>query len=78
MVEKVVMYKLTDGRTVATRAEATKEQVKIDMLAKLGPVVVDKYGPNAVELVGVVLSALVNNGWRPPAKKYKKSAPAAL
>jgi hypothetical protein len=74
-MKKITVYQLSDGRTVETFEAAKKEEARITLLASMKPVL-DKFthGSTPTAIAHAVVGAMINAGWRPPAKQYKKKA----
>lgn len=70
-MQKVTMYKLSDGTTVDSYEHAKKQQAAIDVVDKIGPAL-ERFGANGKEIARGVVNALITAGWRPPVRKYAK------
>jgi|KBSSwiStaDraftv2_1062776.scaffolds.fasta_scaffold190489_6 hypothetical protein len=71
--KKVTLYQLADGRTVNTLEEARSEGLKADTLKKMTDLIESKgvlITPEQKSLIRGTINAMIDIGWRPPAKKY--------
>ena len=71
--KKVTLYQLSDGRTVSTLEEARSEGVKVDTLKKMIELIQSKGADITADqksIMRATIGAMVDLGWRPPAKKY--------
>lgn len=77
--KKVTLYRLADGRTVNTLAEARSEGLKADTMTRMAAIVEQKGLSMTGEqrsMMRATINGMIDVGWRPPAKKYASTAKA--